>query len=59
LNYQLDKAEAKGLAKGEKNKAIEIARNLLSQNIDLQTISSATGLSTDELEKLRKEPPIL
>lgn len=52
LSYQLDKAEAKGLAKGEKNKAIEIARNLLRQNIDLQIISSATGLSIDEIEKL-------
>ena len=58
LNYQLDKAEAKGIAKGltkgEINKAIEIAKNLLSQNIDIQIISSATGLSTDEIKKLQK-----
>jgi predicted transposase/invertase (TIGR01784 family) len=54
LHYQLDKAEAKGLAKGKKNKAIEIGRNLLRQNIDLKIISSATGLSTDEIKKLQK-----
>ena len=32
---------------------IEIAKNLLSQNIDFNTISTATGLSITEIEKLK------
>ena len=50
-DYQYDKG------KSERN--LEIAKNLLRQNIDIQIISSATGLSADEIEKLRKEPPLL
>lgn len=50
LNYQLDKAEAKGKAKEK----IEIAKNMLSKNYSISDISSITGLSADEIEKLQK-----
>lgn len=57
LNYQLDKAEAKGLAqgvvKGEANKTIEIAKNMLSKKYSISDISSITGLSADEIKQLR------
>jgi len=36
-----------------KNQKIEIAKNSLSQGLDIETISKITGLSEDEIEKLR------
>ena len=48
----LEKAEKKGVEKGEKKKAIEIAKNLLSLNVDIKIISKSSGLSVDEIEKL-------
>ena len=42
-----------GIEQGEKKKSIEIARKLLSENIDINTISLATGLTTHEIEKLK------
>ena len=42
-------------AKGESKKAIEIAKNLLSQNIDINTISVATGLNLEEILKLNNK----
>jgi len=61
LDYQYDKGIEKGIEKGikqgktegETNKAIEIAKNLLLQNIPLDTISSTTGLSMPEIQKLQ------
>ena len=41
-----------GKLEGETNKTIEIARNLLSLNIDIETISKSTGLSKSEIEKI-------
>jgi len=43
----------KGKAEGEKNKAIEIAKNSLKQGLDMKTIETITGLSKEEIEKLR------
>lgn len=45
MDYQYDKGRAEG--------KIEIALNLLRQNLSLDVISSATGLSHDELTKLK------
>jgi len=47
-------AERKGIEKGETNKAIEIAKNLLDV-LDNETIASKTGLSIKRIEKLRTE----
>jgi len=41
-----------GLREGEKNKAIEIAKNLLDV-LDDETISQKTGLSIEEIGKLK------
>ncbi len=46
---------AEGIEKGSKQKAYEIAKKLLYLNIALEDISKATGLSIEEIEKLRKE----
>ena len=61
IKQQIIEAEEKGKAEGkvegkvEENirVKIEIAKNLLSQNIDINTISTATGLSIAEIEKLK------
>ena len=46
----------KGLAEGEKNgkikKSLEIAKNMIKNNIDIETIVVCTGLSKEEIEKL-------
>ncbi|WP_322777659.1 Rpn family recombination-promoting nuclease/putative transposase, partial [Candidatus Megaera venefica] len=42
-----------GKAEGKAEEKIEIARNLLAQNIDITNISLATGLSIVEIEKLK------
>jgi len=46
------KGEARGEAVGKVKGKTEVARNLLSQNIDIKTISAATGLSIADIKKL-------
>ena len=50
-DYQYDKGKSEG--------KIEIAKTMLSKNYSISDISSITGLSADEIEKLHKEPPLL
>ena len=52
MKNSLDNAEEKGIAKGKKNKAIEIAKNLLEMKMPFETIMKATGLSMEEIVKL-------
>ncbi|SFV74507.1 Aldehyde dehydrogenase [hydrothermal vent metagenome] len=47
-------AERKGYQKGETNKSIEIAKNLLDV-LDDETIALKTGLSVESIKKLRIE----
>ncbi|BBB57765.1 MAG: Rpn family recombination-promoting nuclease/putative transposase [Proteobacteria bacterium] len=47
MDYQYDKGRAEGIQ--------EIALNLLRQNLPLDVISSATGLSHDELNELKSK----
>jgi predicted transposase/invertase (TIGR01784 family) len=44
-------AKVDGIKEGKKEKAIEIARNLLKANMDLEFISQTTGLGIDEIKK--------
>ena len=48
-----EKGKTEGIDIGKNKKAMEIARNLLSQNIDINTISIATGLSLEQIEKIK------
>ena len=54
----LENAEEKGKEigkkEGEKNKAIEVARKSLEAGLDIDTISSITGLEKSEIENLIK-----
>ncbi len=48
------KGEARGKAEGKAEKTLEIAKNLLKAGISGVLISSSTGLSLEEIEKLKK-----
>jgi len=48
-------AERRGLEKGEQEKAIKTAKNLLSMGVlTSDQIAQATGLTTEEIRKLQK-----
>lgn len=59
LEYQIDLAEARGEVRGKAEgeiKGIEkTAINMIKENLDIKLISSVTGISTDELLKLRNK----
>ena len=47
-------AEMKGEKRGEKKKAIEIAKKSLKKGLDLETISDLTELSIEEIKKIKE-----
>ena len=49
----LKKGIKKGLQEGVSKRNIEIAKNLLKLNVDLNTISKGTGLSVEEIKNLK------
>ena len=49
----IQKGRTEGRAEGERNRNIEIAKNLLGMFIPIDQIKKATGLSEEEIEKLR------
>lgn len=52
-NTQIEGARRDGIEEGAQKKQIEIAKNLLKENIDIQTIINATGLSKNEIDSLK------
>lgn len=42
-----------GKLEGRKEKSIEIAKNLLAQNIDIEVIINCTGLTKEEINKIK------
>ncbi|MDP4144932.1 MAG: Rpn family recombination-promoting nuclease/putative transposase [Bacillota bacterium] len=51
---QLETAREEGIEKGERNKAIEIAKNLIDV-LDVDTIALKTGLSREDILKLKRD----
>ena len=49
----LKKGLEEGLAKGERRKAIQVAKNMLELGIEIAIISKASGLPESEIESLR------
>ena len=47
-----EEGRLEGHLEGETKKQIEIAKNMLSNNLSLTMISKCTGLSKEEIEKL-------
>lgn len=52
IKNSLDSAEEKGRVEGKKDKAIEIAKNLLEMDMPIDDIMKATGLSLEEVKEL-------
>lgn len=42
-------------AEGEKNKSIEIAKELLKENMTIEKISHITGLTIEEIENIKRD----
>ena len=45
----------KGIAEGKIEKSLEIAKNMIKSNIDIETIIKCTGLTKEEIEKLHSK----
>ena len=52
INQGISQGIKQGINQGMKQEKIEIAKNLLEQNVDISIIMSATGLTKEEIEKL-------
>ena len=50
--YAKKEGMEEGMRKGEKNKAIEIARKMKEEKINIETIIRTTGLTIEEIEKI-------
>lgn len=46
---EMDSARDDGIQEGKK----EVAKNMLKENYDIETVSRITGLSKEEIEKLK------
>ena len=53
LKEGLKEGEKKGKIEGDKNKSIEIAKNMLKDNVDINIISKYSGLSIEEINKIK------
>ena len=49
----MENAKEEGLAEGSKQKEIEIAKNMLTENTDIDFISKVTSLTKEEIESLK------
>ena len=55
LSYAEEKGIQKGIEQGVKQEKIGIAKNLIQNGLDNELISKSTGLSIEEVEKLRQK----
>ena len=49
----IEEGRALGKAEGTKEKAIEMAKNLLKENVDINIIAKSTGLTKKDIQILR------
>ena len=52
-NSHLGEARTEGITQGKSERNIEIAKNMLSRNMDAKLISEITGLTEDEINSLK------
>ena len=50
----IEKGKKKGWEKGKRQEQIEIARNMIKEDIELKTIKKVTGLSLETINKISK-----
>ena len=53
MEVGMEKGMKKGMAKGMNQKALDIARNMLADGIDINLIMKYSGLSKEQIEKLK------
>jgi predicted transposase/invertase (TIGR01784 family) len=53
IEWATEKGIEKGLVEGEKRKAIEIAKDMLSFGIEVSVIAKTSGLTESEVESLK------
>ena len=54
IKIGIEKGMERGIEKGIEQEKIDIAKNLIKADVDIETISLSTGLSYEEIEKLKK-----
>ena len=52
IEVQREEAFEKGVSQGERQKAIETAKNILKDKLDIETIIKYTGLSIEAINNL-------
>ena len=53
MELGMEKGMKKGMAKGMNQKALEIARNMLADGVDINLIMKYSGLTQEQIEKLK------
>ena len=53
VNKGIKEGMEKGMKEGEKKKSLEVAKKLLAYNTPLDIITNSTGLSIEEIKKLK------
>ena len=52
-NTKILSARQEGIEEGKKEEKIEIARNLINENVDIEIIKKGTNLTLDEIENIK------
>ena len=53
ISEGLEKGIVQGISKGEKSKSIDIARNMIKDNVPIDVISRYTSLSIEEIQNIK------
>ena len=53
IKNSVDTAKREGIAEGMNQKALDIARNMLADGIDINLIMKYSGLTQEQIEKLK------
>ena len=53
MELGMEKGMKKGMAKGMNQKALDIARNMLADGVDINLIMKYSGLTQEQIEKLK------
>ena len=53
MELGMEKGMKKGMAKGMNQKALDIARNMLADDVDINLIMKYSGLTQEQIEKLK------
>ena len=53
IKNSIDTAKQKGIEEGMNQKALDIARNMLADGVDINLIMKYSGLTQEQIEKLK------